>query len=179
MEPQIDEKKIQRLYENNEEARVVLDLMAKRSKAAKITTVDAVQKATGYDRSHVIALFRNLDEAGCGHFLSGRRAYPSRFAWSTNMVSVGKMAARVTKRAEPPVQSAAPQPEPEVSPPIPEVEEMPLPEPTSAPMPLPTLIEHNFALRPDFSVTLKLPPDVKPVEVLRLTDYLQTLPFIN
>ena len=179
---QIDEKKIQKMYAHNEQARTVLDLMAKRSKAAKVTTVDTIQKATGYDRANVIAMFRSLDAAGCGRFISGRQAYPSRFAWATNMVSVGKLAAKGLKKES----AASPIEETEtLGPPVeaqlePERGETPQVEPAPvAASPEPEVVVHNFALRPHFNISLPLPSDVTTVEILRFTDYLHTLPFVG
>jgi Protein of unknown function DUF262 len=44
-------------------------------------------------RRDIIALFRKLQELGCGQFVEGRRGWPSRFVWSAGLTSVGRAAA--------------------------------------------------------------------------------------
>lgn len=201
MEPQLskeitsskefDAHKVQSLYRNSQQAARVLDILAKRSKAQLVTTVPLVEKKTGINTSDVIAVFKKLDEAGAGRFYYGRNAYPSRFAWSQNMLNVARVA---RTPAEP---RRAP---PAVSPPtaaatVPEAQKLvasvavPKQEAASPPVEPPTTeapaaeavksINHVFVLRPGYQVVVKLPTDVTAVEIVRFTDFLTTLPFVN
>jgi len=46
-----------------------------------------------FERREIIALFRQLEKAGCGQFVEGRRGWPSRFVWSVGLTGVGRAAA--------------------------------------------------------------------------------------
>lgn len=95
-EPDIDQ--LRQFYRDSEVARGFLDHAAKRERDQSETKVDRILvrlKAEGHSfpRRDIIALFRKLEEVGCGQFVEGRRGWPSRFVWSTGWTSVGRVAA--------------------------------------------------------------------------------------
>lgn len=201
---QLDTHKVKKLYRSSAKAQKVLDVLSKRSKSQKVTTVPLVERKTGFPVHDIITVFKRLDEAGAGRFYYGRNSYPSRFEWSRNMLSIARLAAEakseektvvVARRHEVPkvVGVADPQSEPvsvdvsavDVVAAVTAAEEVPVvtvPVNDDAPAvssPGVRVIEHVFALRPDFVVSLKLPVDVSAVEIVRFTDYLATIPFVD
>src|SRR5262249_46227591 len=101
----------------------------------------------------IIAVFQRLEDCGCGQFVLGRRGWPSRFVWSTSMISVGRA---VTGEQE-------------------EVEQL-TEETTEAPSER-DWITHSFHLRPDLTLELELPADPTGAEVARIAGFVEALPF--
>lgn len=95
-EPDINQ--LQLLYRESEVARAFFDHAASRERDQSETKVDRILvrlRADGrtFPRRDIIALFRKLEESGCGQFIEGRHGWPSRFVWSTGWTSVGRVAA--------------------------------------------------------------------------------------
>lgn len=95
MTPNIDALK--QLYRENTVAKAFLDHAARRERNQSETTVDrtlVLLRAEGNDfrRSEIIDLFRKLQDQQLGQFVEGRRGWPSRFVWSTGLISVGRAA---------------------------------------------------------------------------------------
>jgi len=89
---------LRQLYQQNPVARAFFDHAAKRERDQSETKVDRIMvrlRAEGhvFQRRDIIALFRKLQEHGCGQFVEGRRGWPSRFVWSSGLISVGRAAA--------------------------------------------------------------------------------------
>ena len=79
-------------------AKAFFDHAARRERDQSETKVDRILvllRAEGHEfrRRDIIALFRKLQEQGCGQFVEGRRGWPSRFVWSAGLTSVGRAAA--------------------------------------------------------------------------------------
>jgi hypothetical protein len=94
--PNID--RLRQFYEESVVARAFFDHAARRERDQSETKVDRILvrlKAQGQDlsRREIVALFRKLQELGCGQFVEGRHGWPSRFVWSVGMTSVGRAAA--------------------------------------------------------------------------------------
>jgi len=154
----VDVSKLKWLYSNNSTARAFLDHAASRQKNSTETSVDralAVLIQEGHDlsRGQIIEMFRELEAAGCGEFLTGRRGWPSRFAWKVGLVSIGKAAAGE----------------------IQEIEEIPAGTPTEEETL--QMIPHVYQLRQDLKVTLELPADMTQREAIRLSEFVRSLPF--
>src|SRR5262249_52052310 len=51
-------------------------------------------RADGHEfrRREIIDLFRKMQDQGLGQFVEGRHGWPSRFVWSTGLISVGRAA---------------------------------------------------------------------------------------
>lgn len=89
---------LRQLYRQSPVARAFLEHAAKRERDQSETKVDRVLillRADGhaFARREIVALFRRLQELGCGQFVEGRRGWPSRFVWGAGMTSVGRAAA--------------------------------------------------------------------------------------
>jgi hypothetical protein len=85
-------------YQQNPVAHAFFDHAARRERDQSETKVDRIVvllRADGHTflRRDIIALFRKLQELGCGQFVEGRRGWPSRFVWSAGLTSVGRAAA--------------------------------------------------------------------------------------
>ncbi|MGB7758192.1 MAG: DUF262 domain-containing protein, partial [Bryobacteraceae bacterium] len=94
--PNID--MLRQLYRQSPVAQAFLDHAARRERDQSETKVDRILillRAEGhaFPRRDIIALFRALQEQGCGQFVEGRRGWPSRFVWSAGLTSVGRAAA--------------------------------------------------------------------------------------
>lgn len=94
--PDVDQ--LRQLYRESVVARAFLDHAARRERDQSETKVDRILVRLGADghtfpRRDIIALFRKLEEFGCGQFVEGRHGWPSRFVWSTGLTSVGRVAA--------------------------------------------------------------------------------------
>jgi hypothetical protein len=156
----IDFKRLRQLYASNPAARHVLDHFASRERNWRSTTVDRIHTnvlAEGADvsRADIIAVFRELEAAGCGSFKAGRKGWVSRFEWAVSFVSVGRAAAGETEQIEQ----------------IPEDERT---EEDGA-----ALVRHQFRLRADASVSFDLPANLSSAEASRLADFIKTLPITS
>ena len=94
--PNID--MLRNLYRDSRVAHAFLDLAARRERDRSETKVDSIWRLLGgegqaFERREIIALFRQLEKAGCGQFVEGRRGWPSRFVWSVGLTGVGRAAA--------------------------------------------------------------------------------------
>lgn len=112
---------VQTLYEEDPNAKKMFDWTATLRRDATMTTIDTISRELGISRKASVALARELEDAGCGEFIVGRRGSSSRFKWAHSRVSLGRVAAGETEEIE------------DVSDPIPEEEEMSLEE-TSQPL---------------------------------------------
>jgi hypothetical protein len=89
---------LRQLYQQSPVAQAFFDHAAKRERDQSETKVDRILvllRAEGhaFPRRDIIALFRKLQDQGCGQFVEGRRGWPSRFVWSAGLISVGRAAA--------------------------------------------------------------------------------------
>ncbi len=156
----IDISGLGELYRDDNAAQVILDHFASRERNWSQTSVDRLQVNTATDghplsRGEVIAVFKRLEELGCGKFIVGRRGGASRFEWEYGMVDVGRAAAG--EPAEP--ESISPE------------------EKDSEEERLERMLDHRFRLRRDLVVSLSLPADLSQVEAGRVAEFVKTLPF--
>ena len=152
----MDIDQLRNLYQNNAIARVFLDEMAGRARNQSETKIDRilVLLQTGnneINRSQIVQLFRQLQEVGCGQFVTGRWGWPSRFVWNVGSLAASRVASGEEQEVEP-VMEAGDQ--------TGEVDEL----------------EHTFNLRPDYQVSLTLPLDLTQSEAERLAGFVRTLP---
>lgn len=89
---------LRQLYKQNPVAKAFFDHAARRERDQSETKVDRIlvllqAEGHAFPRREIIALFRKLQEHGCGQFVEGRRGWPSRFVWSAGLTSVGRAAA--------------------------------------------------------------------------------------
>jgi hypothetical protein len=156
-----DVTKLQSLYAKSAISKAVLEHFAERQNKANETPLDTmagILERQGIEaaRSAVVEVFRDLEAAGAGEFVVGRRGHASRFRWTEDSTSVGKRARASSAGAK--VAQTSPL------------------VPTQRPQ-HPGLAEHSFLLRPGVTVSFLLPPDLSQVEAARLADFIKALPF--
>ena len=89
---------LRKLYADDMFARILLDHAASRKNNVKITTVDRMlsrlvgEQNEPVSRQNLIDTFRKLEAIGYGRFIVGRHGQQSRFEWSVQLTSVGKVA---------------------------------------------------------------------------------------
>lgn len=83
---------VQSLYNHNADARKLFDWMASLQRDAESTTIDRLTQKLGISRNAAVLLVRELENAGCGEFVVGRRGSRSRFRWDYSRVSLGLVA---------------------------------------------------------------------------------------
>ncbi len=156
------------LYMASDVASTILDYFAQRTNNAKVTKVltleDRLRRA-GHtiSRRDVVACLKQMAEAGCGRFITGRRGQPSRLEWAVQSTAAGKVASGEDYSLAL-LDDAAPS-----------MEEL-LGEDGDDDSAT-KMLQHSFRLRPTLEVSLFLPGDLSAAEASRLADYVRTLPF--
>lgn len=161
-------------YAKDEIAEFVFDHLANRERNHRITSPErlmAILKNDGgfpVTKADVIRFFRKLEEAGCGKYVEGRRGHSSRFVWYVRMSDVGQAAqgSKDTVEEIPEAELAEAVEEEGVRENDESYEEVE-----------DDALMHEFVLRPDFSLRLKLPVNLKSSEAARISDWVRTLPF--
>lgn len=93
-------KAVQALYETSPHARKLFDWTASLKNDAAETTLERLMSVLGISRKSAVVLVHELEEAGCGRFIVGRRGARSRFEWKYSRVSLGQVAAGETEEIE-------------------------------------------------------------------------------
>ena len=83
---------IQALYDENPHATRLFDWTASLERDAYETTVERLCRKLDISRGDAIRLARELEAAGCGEFIVGRKGWSSRFRWAHSRVSLGQIA---------------------------------------------------------------------------------------
>ncbi|NVN85373.1 MAG: hypothetical protein HXX15_04705 [Rhodopseudomonas sp.] len=81
------------LYNKNPNAQALFDLNARRERDATFTSLDVISRKLEISRGDAVALARDLEAAGCGQFVVGRRGSKSRLEWKFSCIGLGKAAA--------------------------------------------------------------------------------------
>jgi hypothetical protein len=141
-------------------AKFIFDYFSSRTKNSSTTKIDRLlqllyQRGQSPSRSEVISYFRQLEDAGCGQYVEGRRGHPSRFEWFVNLTTVGQAAAGSTTKVEGLLDESD------------EIEDL-----------YSNLLSHEYRLRPDLLVKFELPQDLSISEASRLAEFIKTLPFV-
>jgi hypothetical protein len=128
-------------------------------------------------RYEIVASLKELEKAGSGQFVVGRKGQRSRFVWARDKAPAGpriaKRAAKASRRA--PVQAA-----PGAAAAAPALSSEPSPKGTAGEALLPAAsrtLRHSFHLRRGLLVSIELPEDVTATEVARFCSFLQAIPF--
>jgi hypothetical protein len=145
------------IYKQNKCVQAICDHLAARERNQTETQVKRIlllleEEGSDFRKSEIVAAFKALDEAHCGHFVEGRRGWPSRFVWTVASLHVAA-AAKGEQGLEPDAHEADSSLEDD------------------------ELIEHSFVLRPGFVISLELPSDLSSGEADRLAAFVQALPF--
>lgn len=109
--------------------------------------------------SEVISTFKSLTDLEVGSFIVGRKGSPSRFKWYYNVVELAKELSTDPDVAQEfkgvlGIEDREPETDSDSS-----------------------SIEHEFVLRADFKVNLRLPLDLSSGEADRLAGWVKSLPF--
>lgn len=152
-------ERLRELADTDNCARAFLELAARRERNQTITNVDRAltnleNAGHQFSRSQLLVVFKALNDLGCGEFKVGRRGWPSRFEWSSGIISVGRAAIGEQEN----VEQIEGTPEEEVD--------------TET-----DWLTHTFHLRPNVEVEFELPMDLSPNEADRLTQFIDSLPF--
>ncbi len=83
---------IQKLYKEDDDLRELFDWCATLKRDATETSVDTIASKLNISRKGALNIVRQLESAGCGEFLVGRRGGTSRFIWKYSRISLGKVA---------------------------------------------------------------------------------------
>lgn len=155
-QPNVDQ--LRELYQSDVVARAFLDHCARRQRNQTETTVDRALANLNQDggtlaRADLVRVMKALAEIGCGDFVTGRRGWPSRFVWGTEMIVVGRVAAGEDQQIE-------------------QIEK----ETDDAGVSQ-KFLTHFFYLRSDVPVEIELPTDLRPDEAERLARFITALPF--
>jgi hypothetical protein len=150
-------QKLRMLYQESTTAQVFFDHMAGRQRNQNETKVDRILSllnadGEGISRGEIINLFRQLQDAGCGQFLTGRHGWPSRFVWDVESLGAAKVAVGEEQEVQTIVAD------------------------DTATKEHSDKISHAFNLRPDLQVTFDLPLDLTENEAERLSTFLRSLP---
>ena len=153
-----DVAKLKDLYNSDSVARGFLEHVAARERNQGETSVDRalqILRNGGADvsRQQIISVFRGLETCGCGEFVAGRHGFPSRFVWSTAMISVGRAAAGEQE----------------------EVEQLPTEDEELNRGD--SWLTHSFQLRPQMTLEIDLPANLSSKEAQRIARFIETLPF--
>lgn len=150
---------IRKLYASNPCAKAILDQFAARQQDRLEVSVDRLEQLLATDGLHfsrpeVIQVLRDLDSIGAGKFVVGRKGHESRFVRTVRLSDLGR-AAR-DEGGDPGTE-----------------------QPTSKDelRPNSDTVNHRFALRPGFFVTVALPGDLTSLEASRFAEFIKTLPF--
>lgn len=154
-----DPRRLAAFYRNNYDVRAILDHLGSQPKPAMRVSAEDLSGSdlagSQLKRREVIDAFKALDSLGCGRFRVGRRKWPTRFEFYVSPSELLPIAqsAEFTQPADTSRSATA-----------------------SASTP-PRMLGHTFRLRPQVSVTFELPEDIAPKEIVRLTEFLKTVPF--
>ena len=91
---------IRALYDENPHATRLFDWTASLERDAYETTVERLSRKLEISRGEAISLARELEEAGCGEFIVGRKGWSSRFRWAYSRVSLGQVASGEAEELE-------------------------------------------------------------------------------
>ncbi len=93
-------KAVRALYEENPHATRLFDWTASLERDAYETTVERFMRKLEISRGEAINLARELEEAGCGEFIVGRKGWSSRFKWAYSRVNLGLVASGEAEELE-------------------------------------------------------------------------------
>jgi len=150
------ESRLRDLYRQDAHARALLDHLAQRGKNPRgwQTRVDqAYEIIATADASATYAearaVLENLAGVPCGKFVLGRRGYPTRLVWEIDAISAGKVA-----KGEAEAVAAA----------------------ADEDAPPPGMMDVEYPLRDEQTITLRLPRDLSEREAERLAKFIISLP---
>lgn len=163
-------KGLQQLYGSNPAARRLFDNFAARQKDRRVTPASRAAVLADTSHTEVVALLRELDELGAGEFKLGRRGSKTRIEWLYSQRSLGEVARGAAAKPED-IEKVNPAELEESEGDITEADGVESDEQDEA------WIAHDFQLRPDLRVALRLPADLTLREAERLAGFIRQIPF--
>jgi hypothetical protein len=115
------------------------------------------------ERYDIVAALQELQKAGAGAWVGGRKGGKARFVWSRGMPASGKVTTGSSAAAAAAAAAAA----------TPQSARSERASGKGAA----SLLDHSFHVRQGVLVTLRLPVDVTKAEIERLCQFLQAIPF--
>ena len=154
-----DTERLRELASNDPCARAFLEHASRRERNQNTTILDRAETnlenaGHQFTRQQVYNVFKSLDDLACGKLTIGRRGWPTRFEWSTGIISVGKAA--IGERED--------------------IEEIEVDDSRETDTDTDWLT-HTFHLRPNIEMNIELPMDLSPNEAKRLMQFIDSLPF--
>lgn len=146
-------ERLRSLYRSDETASAFFDWFNSRGKGSRETKARVASDRTGRNYFEIVELFREFDNLGLGKFVVGRRGAETRFEWSYDVKSLARIATGEADEAEDVPEDAREDDEGE------------------------DMLEHSFNLRPELTVTLRLPENFTAREAERLSRWITSLPF--
>lgn len=159
----LNEKALNGLYHSDPDTRAVFIQRASMPRQDETIMDDfesgLAQKGKIIPHRKLVEFFKKLADFGAGEFIVGRKRHPSRFRWEVDSI---KIAANYGTHGEH----------------SPTIQHPNRPEAGRAIDSAPTkLLKHHYALRPELIITFQLPADLNSAEVVRLCQFLTSLPF--
>jgi hypothetical protein len=152
-------RSLNELYRVSPTAKALFDWLAGLKKDVSSTSVDRAAQVTGEERGDVLHLFRQLSELEIGAVRLGRRGGNTRIEWEYSVRSLGSTAQGLTEN----IVTIDPV----------DLEDEPEDEEDESLI----FLNHEFQLRPDVRVAIRLPADLSLHESERLASFVKSLPF--
>jgi hypothetical protein len=140
------------LRSSNPTYAALFDWLQSRQRGAYVTKARVASERIDREYMEVISVFKKLQELGVGQFIVGRKGQESRFEWEYDVKSIALMALG------------------ELDAPELKAIDAPINEDDDG-------IKHSFTLRPNLSISIHLPSDLRGREADRLASWIKTLPF--
>lgn len=141
------------------------EILSRFGTSGEVTVERIESELVERERYDIVAALRELQKAGAGAWVEGRRGSKSRFVWSSQQAARAKQEPRAPR----PARSTKARTEPAAS--------KPVLQPAAARPEAPAVLEHSFHIRKGVLTSLRLPADVTKEEIERLCRFLQAIPF--
>ncbi|MFG1180829.1 hypothetical protein [Xanthobacter versatilis] len=96
MTDELEEKEVIRsvreLYQRQEWAKKLFESLSQRKNNPATTNIDRLMRLLDVPLSEATAIAKELQDAGCGTYIVGRKGNPSRFAWDYSAITLGLVA---------------------------------------------------------------------------------------
>ena len=169
------EIRLRKAYSKSPLARAIADYFATLDEAATKADVSAIVAALPAQHQHrqnVVAFLKDLEQWKLGDFKAGRRGYDSRLESPISLRKIGQTARQADRKEASDVADVS-----EDSEDIHCKSGNDALPPNSNGIPHRQNLTHQFLLRPNYLLTVKLPVDLTRAEANRLAEFVKSLPF--
>lgn len=169
---------LKRRAESKSQSPLAARILAQREPGRAELSLERLEAELGdASRYEIVASLKELEKAGSGQFVVGRKGQRSRFVWAREKAPTApraeKNAARGSRRS--PIHAAR-----SAADAAPALPGKPSPKGSTRAALVPAAsrtLRHSFHLRPGLLVSIELPEDVTATEVARFCSFLQAIPF--